>query len=118
MSLQALRDMRRQGLRPQEVFLLIVGARPQWAQDDATKQFLAPTTRVTDLDLRPLIGMHFAIVMTQKADALLDSLLNALEAVKAIPWGVALQDGRVLLAATEPDAAAERNLYETWRQYA
>lgn len=118
MSLEALREMRRQGARPDVPVLVLVGRRPAHLEDSARLIFVDESTRVADMDLRPLVGLWVAVLLL---DPLLDQaerLLSAMEEHKAKPYGLVMADGTVHMGIAEPTPEHELNLFRTWELYA
>lgn len=118
MSLEALRDLRRTGVRPDAPVLALVGRRPAWVEDSGRVICVDESTRVHDLDLRPLVGLWVAVLLLDPLVDLAGRLLSALEEHKAKPYGVVMADGTVHMGIADPTSEQELNLFRTWELYA
>jgi len=117
MSLQALRDFRMTGKRPTAPVILIVGQKPAWMHDTHAVVVVDENTRPEEMDLRPLVGLWVAVVMTRPLHDLTNRLLTAMQRAKAKPYGLVTDKGDVLMGVAEPTQAHERNLRRAWEIY-
>jgi hypothetical protein len=118
MSLEALRDLRRQGGRPDAPVILLIGTKPAWLADDCRVVCLPATATPESIDFRPLFGLWVAVLLTEPLNALAGKVLAAMEAVQAKVYGLALADGSVHLGILEPTEEHTLNLRRTWELYA
>lgn len=113
MSLEALRQLRRRGSRPDGVITILVGQLPKWRRDSAAFVHIAPDARIDQIDWRPLVGLWVAMFVTTRDTAAAAALLRCLEGVKVKFYGAADHSGTYPCVAD----ATERhhtNLRATW----
>jgi len=117
MSLQALRDFRMTGKRPAAPVILIVGAKPKWLADSHATVLIGDQCRPEELDLRPLVGLWVAVVMTKPLHDLTTRLLTAMQRAGAKAYGLVTERGDVAMGVAEPTQAHELNLRQIWELY-
>lgn len=104
MSLDALRNLRRQGHRPAAVWL-VLGVAPKWLEDGADCISIPTGSRPGTMDLRALFGLHVDVIETVDDPGLMSETLDAIEAAAVASAGVVGAAG-----VAGRDAAHERVL--------
>ena len=94
MSLQSLRAMRLDRLRPRSAYLLTMDCPSPWAwlRDDPSLVWVSPRTDVRSHDLRPLVGMPVVALVDSLATRR-DEVTEAVEAAGGVLTGIAGADG-------------------------
>lgn len=109
MSLDSLKKLRIDGLKPNSVHVL-VGDFPAWANAEVDKVCLKS---VKGMDLRPLVGLPVSIFQLGCSNALLLEAIHAVEAVNPESLAVASNAGMVGFSPEH-----ERLLESLQRRYA
>lgn len=117
MSLDLIRAVRRRGGRPDGPVTVLIGHKPQWLVDDLHHVCLTASSRVADMDFRPLIGLWVAVLLNEPLREQALRVLQAMEAVTANPYGLVLEDGTVCMGITDPTPAHVANLRAVWEGY-
>ena len=90
MSLEAIRQLRRRGQKPDGVVLVLLGDRPRWLDDDASLVVIRPADEPRFMDWRPMVGLWAAVFTADnQPPARTLSVLNALEGAGAKFFGAA-----------------------------
>lgn len=112
MSLDAIRAVRRQGLRPGFVSL-VVGPVPRWLDDDETVVLIPEDASPEFMDWRPVVGVNLAVFQTRPLPALTLRAIKAAEAAGAAFYGAADAAG-VYPMVKNPTDEHRRHLQKTW----
>lgn len=115
MSLEALRQLRRGGHKPQSPIWIVIGTKPRWLSDDATVVIVREADEPQFMDWRPVLGLVVAIFTLQPDPARTLQVLEATQAAGARIFGAADTTGAypLLEGADERHTALLRNAWET-----
>lgn len=114
MTLQAIAKVRRKGVKP-GVVSVVIGPVPAWFDDDEGAIVVREGDTPEAMDWRPVIGVWVALFQTKQLPDLTIRTLDALKNAGAKCYGLADHTGTyptVMNAGEEHHA----NLARTWRQ--
>lgn len=94
MSLQSLRALRLEGMRPRSAYLLTMDCpKPwPWLRDDPSLVWVSPRADVRSHDLRPLVGMP-VVALVDSLRARKAEVIEAVESAGGVLAGIAGSDG-------------------------
>jgi hypothetical protein len=108
MSLEALRELRRSGAKPDGLVKVVVGKR--CAYDDCPDVIsVSPSDRPLLMDWRAVVGLPLALFVCDGAEDQAERVLDAALAVNCKPFGACWSDGPV--CSHEP---SRRPLMRMW----
>lgn len=116
MSLDSLRDLRRERMRPEEVIAVLVGPRPAWRHDSPAFVHVPQHSNPEDMDWRPLLGLWTAVFATVDDHPLVARVLICIAEAKAKFYGAALPEG-TFPCVKEADERHHANLRTTLENY-
>lgn len=111
MTLQAIRDVRKTGLKPGVVFVVIGDIAPP--MDEFRVVVVRPTDDPERMDWRPMLGLTAAVFVLGSFSLLATAVLDALQPLRVDLFGVASADdaGPVFTVSNE---SHERLLRRAW----
>lgn len=110
MSLESLRALRRDGVRPPGVLKVVVGKRVPVVEGDADVIAVPPDAQPHHMDWRPVIGMPLVLLVCEGADPLAERVFDALMAAKCNPVGAVWRD--VVVTTDHPTRPVLKKLWE------
>lgn len=113
MSLDAIRQLRRAGMKPNRAIFVVIGDKPENLDDDAQAVIVRPTDNPRLMDWSPMVGLTAAVFTVAPLPGHTLAVLDALQAVNAKVFGAADATGfHPLLEGA--DEAHESLLRRTW----
>lgn len=109
MSLETLRQLRREGVKPDGAIKVVVGHRVPAVDGDADVIALPMDAQPHHMDWRPVVGLPVVLLVCDGATALAERVFDALMAVKCQPIGAVWRD--VVVTTDHPTEPVLRKLW-------
>lgn len=115
MTLQAIRDMRLQRVKPNGVVNVIVGKAPKFCRSDPDVIELPRGSQPGLMDWRPVVGLWVAFYLVDKDWTVMDAAVKAADAAGAKLLGFAT-DGKAYPLANFADPETEEKVKRLMRR--